>query len=228
MSEAIEQWLAARKEMTPARTASVARFLGAQPDDWYGMLPFAPVRDAEGKWWIAAAVLPPPLLLGPPEEVLEHFGDGEKAVPFTRIATEAEQIGDIVWIEPASGSGHPAKLPAEDHCLVGSQSLWEQCEGVVSIYSNGQQWAHDWCEARTKWYMDARWTNDVIKAEPPSQLLPGYLLVGDVDLVRNWVDVSFAGQIVSKTPALVRPIQSAILKSANLPKVTSPALKSVK
>lgn len=160
--------------------------------DEYALRPFAPYHDGE-RWWLAAITTPCPFNA---PECLAWEPDGDVILIAENMPMRL--LGD--------SGGHfvsPVALPA----------------GEVTLYTVGTRFARDWAQERASWANLCRTTNPDSRCEPTGQ--PGIALCGDLAGVRDFAPLRAAKCILIDDPRMVKPVTTALLRDARLPRVDS-------
>lgn len=196
---AARDWRAASLRQSPADRQKIADALGvAHP---YALAPFAVMATERGpRLW--AALSPPPLL------------DAEAL-----IAWDANPDSDVIEIDWRTGSV----------VLVGEPGGWlcgdPTPRQAMRLFTDGRTFARAWAAnrlAHVNRHRAAR-VPGMVATEPPDGCLPGFVVAGQLDAVTRWAPLLHVGSVILDNPALVRTLNSLLIRAAGVPSVTAGA-----
>lgn len=196
---AAREWKAASLRQTPAQRAAITRLLLS--DDEYALAPFAVMQTERGPR-LTAALSPPPLL----------DADG-------LIAWDADPDSDVIEIDHITGAV----------VLVGEPGSW-LCGNptprlVTHVFTDGRAFARAWAANRAanmKWHRTGR-VPGLLATDPPDGCLPGFVVAGRLDAVTRWAPLLGVSQVILDNPALVRTLNSLLIRAAGVPSVAAGA-----
>ncbi|MEI6485479.1 MAG: hypothetical protein WCO11_04355 [Sphingomonadales bacterium] len=192
-------WKAASLRQTPENRQAIASALGVS--DAYALAPFV-VMETERGPRLAAALSPPPHL---------------DAAALT--AWDANPDSDVIEIDWRSGGV----------TLVGEPGGWLCGDPTprqsMRLFTDGRTFARAWAARRLQ-HIDRYRKGGVpgLKAsDAPDGCLPGFIVAGRLDAVRQWAPLLSVANVSIDNPALVRTLNSLLIRAAGVPSVTAGA-----
>lgn len=196
---AARDWRAASLRQAPADRQKIADALGvAHP---YALAPFA-VMETERGPRLAAALSPPPLL------------DAEGL-----IAWDANPDSDVIQIDWRTGAV----------VLVGEPGGWlcgdPPMRQAMRLFTDGRTFARVWAAERLEHANRHRRARvaGLRATEPPGAALPGFVVAGRLDAVTRWSPLLGSARVILDNPALVRTLNSLLIRAAGVPDVAAGA-----
>lgn len=192
-------WKAASTRQTPANREAIARLLGT--GDRYALAPFAVMETDRGPR-LTAVLSPPPLL--DPEGL---------------AAWDASPDSDVIEIDHVTGA---VALMGEPGGWICGEPTTRQ---AVRLFTDGRTFARAWA-AKRKAHLDryrAARVPGLRASDAPDGCLPGFVVAGRLDAVTRFAPLLSVGSVILDNPALVRTLNSLLIRAAGVPSVTAGA-----
>ena len=196
---AAREWRAASLRQSPADRQKIADVLGvAHP---YALAPFAIMQTERGPR-LAAALSPPPLL------------DAEGLT-----AWDADPDSDVIEIDWRTGA--IALMGEPGGWLCGDPTPRQS----MRLFTDGRTFARVWAANRMA-HVDrhrAARVPGLLASDPPDACLPGFVVAGPLHAVTRWSPLLHTSSVILDNPALVRTLNSLLIRAAGVPSVTAGA-----
>lgn len=196
---AARDWKAASHRQTPANRDAIARILGTS--DPYALAPFAVMQTGRGPR-LSVALSPPPLF------------DADALA-----AWDANPDSDVIQIDWRNGDVVLVGEPGG--CLCGDPTPRQ----AMALFTDGRTFARAWAANRLA-HIDryrAASVPGLRASDAPDGCLPGFVIAGRLDAVSRWGPLLHVGSVIIDNPALVRTLNSLLIRAAGVPSVRAGA-----